>query len=297
MIQTLYFAPHQIWPLNSGARLRDYQLAGRLAARASVTFVELCGADERYEPSPEESGFSRVVTLKKDRTYTPSKIVKGSTGPIPLTVLNCWSFQSASQLADVLRSRQFDTVQVEGVHLMEYLPVIQDAPGSPAIIVDWHNVESELMWRYAQNTRNWARKLAAKRTAELIERAEDRLLKTRATHTVTSERERQKLLARYPNANVRVIPNGVDSSYYSAKEISQACRRSAPRDAKPTILFVGSMDYHANIDAVTWFSRNIWPAIARNQPDLRFTIVGRDPAPEIRALASNRIQVTGTVDD
>lgn len=296
-MKLLYFAPHRIWPLNSGARLRDYQLARQLAARASVTFVELCSADEPYEPPPEESGFSSVVTFKKDRTYTPSKIVKGLAGPIPLTVLNYWSLHVASQLKDVLWSRQFDTVQVEGVHLMEYLPIIQDAPGSPAILVDWHNVESEMMWRYAKNTRNWARKLAAGRTAKLIERAENRLLQTYATHTVTSERERQKLLARCPRANVQVIPNGVDASYYSAKEISQARRGSVPRETKPTILFVGSMDYHANIDAVIWFSRNIWPSIARDHPDLQFTIVGRDPAPEIRALASDRIQVTGTVDD
>jgi len=57
------------------------------------------------------------------------------------------------------------------------------------------------------------------------------------------------------------------------------------------------MDYHANIDAVTWFSRAAWPEIARNHPDIHFMIVGRDPAPEVRALTSDRIHVTGTVDD
>ena len=49
------------------------------------------------------------------------------------------------------------------------------------------------------------------------------------------------------------------------------------------ILFVGCMDYHANIDAVTWFSREPWPEIARTHPALQFMIVGRDPAPEVRA--------------
>ena len=52
----------------------------------------------------------------------------------------------------MLRFRQFDTVQIEGVHLMEYLPIIQKAPGSPAIVVDWHNIESEMMWRYSRTT-------------------------------------------------------------------------------------------------------------------------------------------------
>src|SRR6202043_3418022 len=104
-------------------------------------------------------------------------VVRGLAGPTPMTMLNCWSWQSASHLADVLRSRQFDTVQIEGVHLMKYLPIIQGAPGAPAIVVDWHNIESEMMWRYAKTPVNGLKKLAARRTANLIERAEDRLLR------------------------------------------------------------------------------------------------------------------------
>ncbi len=296
-MRILYFAPHQIWPLNTGGRLRDYQLARRLAVRESVTFVEMCGAREEHQAPTGDSGFAGIVTLQKDRVYTPSKIVKGLAGPIPLTVLNCWSPQSASQFADVMRSRPFDTVQIEGVHLMEYLPIIQDALGSPAIVVDWHNIESEMMWRFSEATSNWAKKIAARRTAKLIERAEDCLLGSNVTHTVTSERERKKLLARCPSANIQVIPNGVDTAFYTAKKIDEARQRNGNGLARPTILFVGSMDYHANVGAVTWFSLAAWPEIAAKHPDLHFTIVGRDPAPAVRALASDRIHVTGTVDD
>lgn len=296
-MRLLYFAPHQIWALHTGARLRDYQLARQLASRSSVTFVEMRDAGEEPRIPPDDSGLAGVVTLEKDGTYTPSKILRGLAGPMPVTVLNCWSPRSASQLASVLRSQEFDTVQMESVHLMEYLPIIREARGCPAIVIDWHNIESEIMWRYAETTRNWARKIAAKRTAKLIERAENRLLDSCAAHAVTSERERRKLLARRPHANIHVIPNGVDASYYSEKEIAEASRRTATRDSKKTILFVGSMDYHANIDAVTWFSRTVWPEVARNHPDLHFTIVGRDPAPAVQALASDRIHVTGTVDD
>jgi glycosyltransferase involved in cell wall biosynthesis len=296
-MRILFFSPHPIWPVNTGGRLRDYQLARQLAARASVTFVQLCPVGEEPHILPVNSDLARVATLDKDRAYTPSKILRGLAGPTPVTLLNCWSERSGSQLADVLRSSQFDTVQIEGVHLMKYLPIIRDAPGSPAIVCDWHNIESELMWRYAETTGNWAKKIAAKRTAKLIERAEDHLLEICGMHTVTSERERQKLLARRPGTNIQIIPNGVDANYYTPKKTAVACGQTGKADLKPTILFVGSMDYHANIDAVTWFSRVAWPEIARTHPRLQFTIVGRDPAPEVRALASDRIIVTGTVDD
>ena len=246
---------------------------------------------------PSDRNLARLVTLQTERTYTARKILRGLAGPAPVTVLNCWSRESASLLAETLRAGRFDTVQLEGVHLMEYLPVIRQAPGTPAIVIDWHNMESEAMRRYAGGGAHWLKRAAARRTAELIERAEDRLIDARSTHTVTSERERRKLLTRRPGTNIQVIPNGVDTGYYSAAKIAEARRASGQDGSKPTLLFVGSMDYHANIDAAVWFARTAWPEIARNHPDLRFTIVGRDPAPEVRALASDRIRVTGTVED
>jgi len=296
-MKLLYFCPHQIWPANTGARLRDYELARQLAARASVTFVQMCRAGEEPCTLPDDSGLAAVVTLDKDRTYTPFKVLRGLAGPTPMTVLNCWSLRARSQLASVLHSGQFDTIQMEGVHLLKYLPVIMEAPRSPAVVVDWHNIESELMWRYAENTSNWAKKTAARRTAKLIERAEDRILKMCGTHTVTSERERQKLLARCPEANIHVIPNGVDTNAYTAKKIAESGSGTGQANSNPTILFIGSMDYHANIDAATWFSRQVWPEISRAHPELVFTIIGRNPSPEVRRLASDRIRVTGTVDD
>ena len=273
-MKLLYFAPHPIAPVDTGARLRDYQLARHLGARSSVTFIEMRNRSEEQPIFSKTSNLANVVTLDKQPTYTPSKILRGLAGPAPVTLLNCWSVHSASRLARLLAFSQFDTIQMEGVHLMKYLPLLHDAPGNPAIVVDWHNIESEIMWRYARTTSNWAKKIVATRTATLIERAEDRLLEACATHTVTSERERQKLLARNPGANIQVIPNGVDASYYSPKVGAGPAGQSR---SKSTILFVGSMDYHANIDAVTWFARN---GVAGNRADAsRPAIHDRRPRP------------------
>lgn len=296
-MRLLYFAPHQMWPANTGARLRDYHLARQLAERFSVTFVEMRRAEEKQYAPPNDSGLAGVVTLDKSRRYTPSKVLRGLAGPTPVTMLNCWSPRSASQLVNVLRFRQFGSVQIEGVSLLEYLPIIQESLSCPAIVADWHNIESELMLRFANATDSWLKKAAAKRTAKLIERAEDRLLDAIGMHTVTSERERQILLLRRPGASIQVIPNGIDAGNYAPQEIAEANHQTGGIDSRQRILFVGSMDYHANIDAVVWFAQVAWPEIARNHPSLHFQIIGRDPAPAVRALASERIHISGTVQD
>jgi polysaccharide biosynthesis protein PslH len=296
-MKVLFFAQQQAWPIDNGARLRNYHLAMQLAKRCSVTFVELRPEQGKPHQVPDWPALSGIVTLPKARTYTPLNVLRGLIGPVPLTVLNCWSANAAAKLARVLHPGRFDSIQIEGMHLAAYLPTIRQAVGNPAIVVDWHNVESELLWRYADLAGNWLTRSVARRTATLVEAAENRLLDECRMHTVTSERERQILLVRRPNAHIRVIPNGVDAAHFSAPGAAKISP-SMPTDvSRRSILFVGSLDYHANIDAVRWFARTAWPEISRIHPHLHFEIVGRRPVPEVQALASERIHVSGDVAD
>jgi sugar transferase (PEP-CTERM/EpsH1 system associated) len=285
-MKVLYFAPHQLWPATTGARLRNYHLARGLAERCGVTFVEIRQPRDANDPPAPTGNFERVVSVVKDRSYTLSKILRGVAGPVPLTVLNYYSPRIAAVLESVLGGQHFDTVQVEGVHLSEYLPVIRRA-GPPAIVADWHNIESELMRRYAGNTRSLPKRAIARRTASLIENSETRFMRGAEANVVASEREREDLLARFPGARIHVVPNGVEVSAFT------------PAGGAPgnSLLFVGSMDYHPNIDAVTWFVRDVWPGIAARRPELQLVIAGSNPAKAVQELAAGRIRVTGTVDD
>jgi glycosyltransferase involved in cell wall biosynthesis len=203
----------------------------------------------------------------------------------------------ASQIPADLKSGQNDAVQIEGVHMSEYVAVIQAALPQVAILADWHNIESELMERYAENTANWAKRTVANRTARLLRRTELRILEKCQGHTVASRREREELLGRCPTARIHVLPNGVDVQHYSSGELAKFRHNAEAVASQGSLLFVGSMDYHANIDAVRWFVRDLWPEIASKYPDLKFVVVGRDPAPEVQSLQSDRVLITGTVDD
>lgn len=65
----------------------------------------------------------------------------------------------------------------------------------------------------------------------------------------------------------------------------------------PRVVFVGAMDYWANVDAVTTFVEQVWPQVLAEVPEAKFFVVGRHPTPAVRRLASPTIQVTGGVDD
>ena len=53
------------------------------------------------------------------------------------------------------------------------------------------------------------------------------------------------------------------------------------RDTKDqkVLVFTGAMDCYANVDGVTWFSREIFPSVKETFPDALFYIVGSNPAP------------------
>ncbi len=268
--------------------MRNYHLAYELARRFSVTIFQLVSPGDTPTSSDTASCFERVISVQREHGYTPGRILKGLIGPLPISVLNYSSQAALTELRTLLSNGATDAVQLESVHLFKYLEVIRSAPNRPAVLVDWHNIESELMRRYAAAAKNPAKAAVAFRTAQLLQNTEDDLLRRADVHTVVSEREREELLKRNPNANVHVIANGVDTSFFCAARTSLKPR---------TLAFVGSMDYHANIDAVSWFVRDAWPLIGQEFPELQFVIAGRKPTKSVRALASERIHVTGTVDD
>jgi len=87
---------------------------------------------------------------------------------------------------------------------------------------------------------------------------------------------------------VLVVPNGFEqqSAYPSHCAVAPT----------PIFLFVGTMCYEPNVDAVRFFANAIFPLIRRHEPNARFLIVGHDPTEAVLALKSiPGITVTGTV--
>jgi glycosyltransferase involved in cell wall biosynthesis len=293
-MRLLYFSSRNYWPLTTGARIRDYQLAKYLSLRADVHYVGLCAAGDL--PAPAGFGLEQSL-LSRPKAYSAGNLLRGLAGPLPVTVLNYTSRRIKEDIARLFENGEnarFDSVQIEGVHLVEYVALIRKLSPQTRIVADWHNIESEIMWRYAETAANPLRKLMALRTAPLIERAENRLLRACDVHTVVSDRDREKLLLRCPGADIQLVPNGVDVAYYSTPP---GYSSTTPVESLREILFVGSMDYHANAEAVTWFVSKVWPILKVSIPNLVFRIVGRDPSAKVLALAAPDVLVTGTVDD
>lgn len=285
-MRVLQFAPRAPWPLDTGAKLRNYHLGRVLATRARVSLLAF--SERVADETDLTSVYEQVATVHRGGGYSFTKILRGAMGRTPLPLLNYTSREMKQALARVLAENEFDVVQVESFHLMNYLPVIRAARHETLVVCDWHNIESDLMRQYAGSVKNTPRKAYAQRTARLMSDFERRALDNFDAHIAVSEHDVQRLRQVNNKAQVLVIENGVDVDYYRAVKDRERTR----------VVFVGSMDYHANVEGVVDFARNVWPVVHQRNSGLRFTIVGRDPIPAVRELTSIAgIEVTGTVDD
>jgi glycosyltransferase involved in cell wall biosynthesis len=103
-----------------------------------------------------------------------------------------------------------------------------------------------------------------------------------------SDREMKSLAA--SAASAAVIPNVI---------ALPAARPRSPRDGTFSILFVGTLGYAPNADAVIWFISRVWKRFQRVMNfRARLAIVGSNPPPAVIRLAALRgVEVKGAVVD
>lgn len=286
MPQLLQMLPALKRDPDSGAPLRSAQIHNYLSKDLTVTRVGF----GRGRPVED------FVPVDYERQFTIRNLIRGALGPTPVSILNYTSTRMREVLTQILSTKHFAAIQFESVHLLPYLPLCKSLSSHSLLVADWHYIDSEFMSRFADHVRNPVTRTYARRTSKLLAASEKRLALNCGLHLVVSEREKYIVESFGANVPVHVIPNGVDCLAYSSSERSTSSTHA--NGSLPRIVFVGSMDYRPNVDAVVWFCLNVWPTVTQDLPDLRFVIVGRDPRPEVKRLARlPNVEVTGRVDD
>jgi len=99
----------------------------------------------------------------------------------------------------------------------------------------------------------------------------------------------KKLLGAARNDKCFVVPNGVDAAYFSPMPQEGEERHS--------LIFSGDMHFRPNIQAASYFYRNVFPIVVKKYPDVRWYIAGSEPVKEILQMHDGKnIIVTGFVE-
>jgi sugar transferase (PEP-CTERM/EpsH1 system associated) len=292
MANILYLVHRMPYPPDKGDKVRSYHVLRHLAARHRAfvgTFVD-DPADAAHLPALEAlcAGVHAVpLSTKLARIASLRGLLTGSAltmGYYADRGLMRWVRQTAER-------ESIDAVVVFSSSMVPYAEAL--APGVP-VLVDLVDVDSAKWSGYADNHR-WPLSWLYRREASTLLAVERRaVLGARASFLATA-REVDLLLSLAPECAGRVhaLGNGVDADTFAP----DPARATPFAPGERPVVFTGAMDYWPNVDAVCRFAAEVLPALRQRHPTLRFHVVGRSPAPAVRALQGEAVNVTGTVPD
>jgi polysaccharide biosynthesis protein PslH len=288
-LRILWVKAGKLLPVDTGGKSRSYHILRHLARTHSVVLVSYYGGsrDFNYEKEikREFAGAETICTAALDVTPFAQSLdyFRRIFQPAPFAVSKFTHSGTQRLVTSWLTDGKFD------VAVCDFLSASQNFPEKPVtpVVLFQHNVETALWRRLAAIESNPVKRAAYQLEARKMASYERATLRKFRHIIAVSENDRQQMLAMDSSSAISIVPTGVDIEQY----------RVAPASSSHSskILFLGSMDWEPNIDAVLYFCRDIFPRIRDRFPSAIFQIVGRNPHRRVQQLASNSVQVTGTV--
>ncbi len=193
-----------------------------------------------------------------------------------------------NELVKILKSSDFDVIQLEGLYLAPYIPAIRKH-SKGIIALRAHNIEHEIWERIADQQKLSFKKFYCKEIARRIKKLKIDVINKYDVLIPITKRDGSRFNDLGNKMPVHVVPAGIDTE------------KMIPQPEKivfPTVCHIGTLDWMPNQEGLIWFLKNVWKQLNELNPDLKFNIAGRN-APEWmnKFFDSKNINFLGEIDD
>jgi len=284
---------HRIpYPPNKGDKIRSYHLLKHLSRSFKVhvgAFVD-DPDDWQYAQPLRDMVSGEVKLIPLNTTWATLRSAYGLIDRGSLTVPYYRNGELKNWVDQLIASRPIQHALIFSSAMSQY---VADYPSLHRII-DFVDLDSD-KWRQYSEKKSWPMSWVYRREARALFKFERHIADTFDASTFVSRAEAKLFQELAPECADRVTyyNNGVDLDYFSP---THDLTNPYPPDER-ALVFAGAMDYWANVDAVNWFAREVFPALRTQFPDLCFYIVGSRPTKQVQDLAGDGITVTGSVPD
>ncbi|NHZ97198.1 TIGR03087 family PEP-CTERM/XrtA system glycosyltransferase [Massilia sp. CCM 8734] len=287
---------HRIpYPPNKGDKIRSYHLLKHLARHYKVhlaTFVD--DADDwqhlpRVQALCASSHFARL-----DPTRARLRSLGALLANRSLSLDYYRDKGLRDWVAQAMAANKIERILVFSSAMAQYAEPYRQARR----VVDFCDVDSD-KWRQYAAQKSWPMSMLYAHEARQLLRYERKVALDSAAALFVSAPEAALFRQLAPESAERTgfFNNGVDTDYFTP----QAAQVEYPNPfvaGQQALVFCGAMDYWPNVDAVSWFAREIFPSVLARHPAAQFVIVGARPSAEVLQLAAlPGVTVTGTVPD
>ncbi len=283
----LIITPRIPYPPFRGDKLKIYNIAKLLSLNNSVTILTfLRNNNQKKDLVNIQKHGIKVETVKLSLLGSILNAIFDVFGRLPFQAAFYKSSRMKIKVREIIKRENSDVVYYHLIRSAQYL-YTNDSESKPLNVIDFTDAVSLYLKRFADVEKNPLKKYFINVEQKRIESYEKIAEKFHSLF-ICSEVDKDFLKDRGINANVNILPNGIDTEYFNSDGL--------PFE-KDRIIFTGNMPYYANYDAAVYFAKEIFPLVLKTIPGAKFYIVGQKPPKKIKQLKSHNIFVTGFVKD
>ena len=268
------------YPLEKGDKLRAFHLIRELSKHHEINLF--CLADEKSHPEAEKQlkQYCSEIYIHRIPLYTRAyKLVMSWFGEKPFQVEYFHSRTAQRKFDEFIESHLPQHIFCQLIRTAEYVKKYTLIPKT----LDYMDAFSIGMERMA-NKAQWPLSLIMKEEFTRLREYEMKAANHFKHHLIISEQDKTCIEIEDP---INVLPNGIDPLFFEEKSIKKS------RD----VLFTGNMSYRPNVESAKFLVNEIMPLVWRVLPSTKVTLAGANPAQSVIALKSEKVEVTGWIDD
>ncbi len=279
----LWITIESIFPANSGGRIGIFKRLEHVSKNNNIyLFYTMDSTDDKQYIDDLKKFCAEVHGfVREKKSFTTIQ----SLFSAPFTVASRKNVMMIKKIKECLENNYIDLINVDSPHMgLNLFSLKTNIP----IVLNQHNVEWMVYNNIALASKNLIKKFVYKIESIRFKRFENRLYTKIPFKMMTfvSKEDQEYFLNKYPNIKTELVPVGAD---YKGMQYDWNKKSN-------NMIFVGKMSYAPNVEAVTWFTKGVFPLIKNEIPDAELFIVGKDPTIEVRSLESiEGVVVTGTV--
>lgn len=279
------------YPANDGSSIAICSLAEGLADSGAELHLLAINTKKHYKPD------DKADLSFRQKTHYRSVFRNTDTGAAG-ALSNLFSSQSyfvsrfyfkefEQALTEVLTAQHFDIVQIEGVFMASYIPLIRRL-SKARIALRSHNIEHQIWERHIPHEKSGLKKWYLRLQNRRLKRFELEAFKAVDAIVTITDIDRQNTEKLVPRKPLFTCLTGVDMSRYPA---------SGAATCPGTAFHFASMDWLPNIEAVDWLMSEVWPLVQKKDHGVKLVLAGRGMPGRFSKLRSAQVEVQEHVAD
>ncbi|MFM7015939.1 MAG: glycosyltransferase [Bacteroidota bacterium] len=192
----------------------------------------------------------------------------------------------SEKLKSILKSEQFDVIQLESLYMAPYIEDIRQC-STAKIVFRPHNIEYKIWERLAKNTLNPIKKFYLKVLTKQLKKYEESILNKIDYLLPLTWEDAQELTMMRCRKSMMVLPIGVHANEYKV----------IPPPNNQVVFHLGAMDWLPNAEGVKWFLTEVWPLVSAKNKQVQLRLAGKGMPASIMKLNASNVIVTNWVED